>query len=389
MNWSRNRAIVACLLTAAMGLILCPPWTGEYNPTRRVWLSSPGHRLLWNGRGSLDLSRLALELSLLAIVGALATIVAPMVGHPSPRALKVWLRRAGLILGCAAVLIVAATAVYDEIVRFSLLRNYNRKVQEFQAKGALLQEAFALKPVTYSAAEDPYTKYGGWIAANPVSNIHEAEVMLQSLGCDERGIQRAAARFLSASTPEYDTKTLAFLIGTADGKGGNCPPEITVKASNLQQVTPAPTPPKRGKFLLSDIDSVSRPRTAPEKDPLAVVSKTPAKTSRHIDLSAGLEPIPEIVFVFHIRDSEAAERFFAPLPDWYTEALRHNIEVARVPDWMKPGEPPASWSFTDWLDSRRYWLILAAGMLALSVLCFVVASQIDRTAAKDSVGATA
>jgi len=37
-------------------------------------------------------------------------------------------------------------------------------------------------------------------------------------------------------------------------------------------------------------------------------------------------------------------RFFGSSPDWYTEALQHNIEVARVPDWMKPGEMPASWS---------------------------------------------
>src|SRR5271166_2595787 len=109
MNWSRKRIIVACLLTAALGLMLYPPWHGR------------GHRLLWNGRGSLDWSRLALELCLVAIIGALAAVVAPMAGRPSARALRVWLRRAGLALGCAAVLIVAATAAYDGIVRFWLV----------------------------------------------------------------------------------------------------------------------------------------------------------------------------------------------------------------------------------------------------------------------------
>jgi hypothetical protein len=61
--------------------------------------------------------------------------------------------------------------------------------------------------------------------------------------------------------------------------------------------------------------------------------------------------------------------------------MQHNIEVARVPVWMKPGEPPAAWSFTDWLYSRRSWLFAAAGILILSALCFVVGSRIDRTAA--------
>ena len=46
---------------------------------------------------------------------------------------------------------------------------------------------------------------------------------------------------------------------------------------------------------------------------------------------------------------------------------------------QKPGEPPASWSFAEWLGSRSSVLILAAGMLAVSVLCFVVAGRIDRT----------
>ena len=34
-------------------------------------------------------------------------------------------------------------------------------------------------------------------------------------GCDDRGIQRAMARFLSASEPEYNDKTLMFGIGTS------------------------------------------------------------------------------------------------------------------------------------------------------------------------------
>jgi len=140
MNWSRKRIIVACLLTAALGLMLYPPWHGR------------GHRLLWNGRGSLDWSRLALELCLVAVIGALAAVVAPMVGRPSARVLKVSFRRAGLVLGGAAALILVATAGYDGIVRFALLRDYNRKVQEFQAKEPLLQEAFPLdlRPTTTS-----------------------------------------------------------------------------------------------------------------------------------------------------------------------------------------------------------------------------------------------
>ena len=89
----------------------------------------------------------------------------------------------------------------------------------------------------------------------------------------------------------------------------------------------------------------------------------------------------EIVLDFRIENSDAAKRFFAPLPDWYAEALQHNIAVSRVPDWMKPGEPAAPWSFTDWLGSRSPWLILAAGVLAFGVLCFVVGSRIDRTVA--------
>src|SRR5271166_3070375 len=119
MNWSRKRIIVACLLTAALGLMLYPPWHGR------------GHRLLWNGRGSLDWSRLALELCLVAVVGALAAVVAPMVGRFSARARRVWFRRAGLVLGFAAVLILAATAGHDAVAYFSLWRDYDQKVLDF------------------------------------------------------------------------------------------------------------------------------------------------------------------------------------------------------------------------------------------------------------------
>jgi hypothetical protein len=63
-----------------------------------------------------------------------------MVGRPSARAPKVWFRRAGLVLGSVAVTILVLTAGYDAIVHFTLLHDYNKKVQEFQAKGPLLQQ---------------------------------------------------------------------------------------------------------------------------------------------------------------------------------------------------------------------------------------------------------
>src|ERR1035441_4995508 len=128
MNWSGKRVIVACLLTGALGLLLCPPWHGAYDRTRSIWLSS-SHRLLWDGgRGSLDWSRLALELCLVMVIGALAAVAAPMVGRPAARAPKVWLRRTGLVFVWAAVLILVATAAYDGITRIVLLRDYGRKV---------------------------------------------------------------------------------------------------------------------------------------------------------------------------------------------------------------------------------------------------------------------
>ena len=211
MNWSRNRIIVACLLTAVAGLMLCPPWLGVYHH---------GHRLLWNGRGSLDWSRLALELCLVAVIGALAAVVPPIVGRPSARAPKVWFRRVSLVLGSAAVTILVLTAGYDAIVRFTLSHDYNKKVQEFQAKGPLLQEAFPLVLApTVVTNEIDFRLY------NPITNIHEAEIMLRSLGCDGRAIQRAVALFLSASAPEYNEKTLTFGIGASDGKNGHCLPQ--------------------------------------------------------------------------------------------------------------------------------------------------------------------
>lgn len=310
MNWSRNRIIVAWLLTAALGLMLCPPWLGAYRH---------GHRLLWNGRGNIDWSRLALELCLVAIVGALAAVVAPIIGRLSPRALRVWFRRAGLVLGCAAVLILAATIGYDGIARFTVGSDYNRQVQEFQAKAPVLQEAFPLEAATHSLGprvvwdDKKQTDPADWIVVNPISNVHEAEIMLRSLGCTEDGIQHAMARFLFASTTGRDAKTLAFVIASPGSDSGSCPARdifdrIAAKAGN------AGTPPIKGT----------------------------RQAAGDIDPSAGLTAYREIEFYFQIRDEDSAKRFFAPLPDWHTEALEHNIEVARVPDWMKPGEPPAS-----------------------------------------------
>jgi len=249
---------------------------------------------------------------LVAIVGALAAIVAPMVGRSSTRALRVWFRGAGLLLGCAAALILAATAGHDAVVHFAFLREYDQRVQDFQEKAPLLRQAF---PTDLALPLDPSLRAGrlsadGFLVCS-ISNVHEAEFMLRRIGWRDSDIQRATAQFLSASATEsYSPKTLRFLSSSEIAASG------TKGAS----------------------------------------------------------------FDFSIRDADAAKRFFAPLPDWYTEALQHNIEVARVPDWLKPGEPSASWSFTEWLDLRSTWLILASGMLVLSVLGFVVGSRIGRTA---------
>jgi hypothetical protein len=363
MSQSGKRIAVACLLTLALGLMLCPPWRGTYYH---------GHRLLWNGRGSLDWSRLALELCLVAVIGALAAVVAPMVGRSSGRALRGSFRRAGLVFGCAAVLILAATAGYDGIVRFALLRDYNRKVQEFRAKGPLLQEAFPLDPSPTVVTNGYQIQWD-----NPISNVHEAELMLRSLGCDDRSIQRAMARLLSASTPEYNEKTLTFGLGVSGGKNGDCLPQdifdkVTAEARATAKTAPAPqkaSPKLTGEITVNARDITPAPPAGFTED-----VPTPAR---------------EIVFDFRIENSDAAKRFFAPLPDWYAEALQHNIEVSRVPDWMKPGEPPTSWSLGEWLDSRSSWLILAGGMLVLSTLCFLVARRIDRTTgnAKSSAAA--
>lgn len=355
MNRSAKRMIVACLLTAAMGLMICPPWHGR------------GHRLLWNGRGTLDWSRLALELCLVASIGALAAVVAPMVGRPSTRALKIWFRRAGLVLGCAAVLTLATTAGYDVIVRIVLLRDYSQEVRGFQAKEQLLQQAFPIEPPvpTIPVAEMEVARQQQPIIASQIqwdesiSNVHEAEIILRSLGCDDRSIQRATTRFLSASTPEYSNKTLMFEIGTTGEKHGDCPPKEDIfdqVAANAAPPSQAPPPPPGFTVDPSELQFVPEYR--------------------------------EIGFDFRIEDSDAAKRFFAPLPDWHSEALQHKIEVSRVPDWMKPGEPPAEWSLGEWLESRSSWLIPAAALLALSALCFVVASRIDRTRpiAKSGVG---
>ncbi len=259
MSRSRNRIIVACLLTAALGLMLYPPWRGAHYI---------GHRLLWNGLGNPDWSRLVLELCLLAIIGTLAVVVAPVVARLSPGALKTWLRCVGLVLACAGVTILALTAGYDAIIGVTLWREYDRKIRIFQANALVLRESFPMVP-------DPYAKYGGYtvdaLRVYQISNVHEAEFMLRHLGWGVSDIQRADAMFLSASVPEsYEVKTLSFLSSSE------------IAASGAKGAS----------------------------------------------------------FEFYIRDADSAKRFFAPLPDWYTEALEHNIEVARVPDWMKPGAPP-------------------------------------------------
>jgi hypothetical protein len=261
-------------------------------------------------------------------------------------------------LTCAAVTILALTAGYDAIVRFALLHDYNKEVQEFQAKGPLLQEAFPL-----DLAPTVVTNEIDFRPNNPITNVHEAEIMLRSLGCDDRAIQRAVALFLSASTPEYNEKTLTFGIGVSGGKNGDCLPQDI-----FDKVT-------------AEARAAAKTASAPQKASPKVKWDDGATPQLPPGFTLDKPTTREIVLDFRIENSDAAKRFFAPLPDWYAEALQHNIAVSRVPDWMKPGEPAAPWSFTDWLGSRSPWLILAAGVLAFGVLCFVVGSRIDRTVA--------
>jgi len=336
-----------------------------------------------------------------------------MAGRPSARALRVWPRRAGLVLGCAAVLILAATAGYDGIVRFLLWRDYNRKVQEFQAKGPLLQEAFPLNLGNHLVPPPPH---GFDEEVYRISNFHEAELMLRSLGCDDRGIQRAMALFLAASTPEYNNKTLTFEVATPGQKGKDClredifdqvaaeagaaakAPSATQKASpkvtwDDETAQPPPPgftldkPPARSRTpsvpLAHDSERFRTSSTPPSPHDESYWTAKPPKGRQPSQLGDDevefVRETREVAFDFRIEDSDVTRGFFAPLPDWYAEALQHKIKVASVPDWMKPGEPPSSWSFTGWLGSRSSVLILAAGMLAVSVLCFVVAGRIDRT----------
>jgi hypothetical protein len=84
-------------------------------------------------------------------------------------------------------------------------------MQEFEAKKPLLEEAF---PLVLQPTTTPNGYQIQWDIS--ISNVHEAEIMLRSLGCNDRGIQHAMARFLSASAPEYGTKTLVVDIGTSD-----------------------------------------------------------------------------------------------------------------------------------------------------------------------------
>jgi hypothetical protein len=282
-------------------------------------------------------------------------------------------------------MILVGIAGYDGIVRLTLLHDYNRRVQEFQAKEPLLQKAFPLDfPQIVTTKE-----YEILPPNKSISNVHEAEVILRNLGCDDLSVQRATARFLSASTPEYENKTLRFSVGRSGGKGGDCSPK-DIKDIFDQLATNA-SPPKTdpytaygGKASAATAARVPAPPPGFTEDvPLAndsgkfrAAAKNASPKVRWDD-----EIDQEIGFEFQIRDSDAARQFFTPLPDWHTEALEHKIEVGRVPDWMKPGQPPAPLAFVDWLDSRSPWLILAAGMLALGVLCLVAASRITKASA--------
>lgn len=120
-------------------------------------------------------------------------------------------------MGSAAVSILAAIVGYDGTVRIVLLRDYAQEVREFQAKEPLLQEAFPLDLSTTATTNGYQVQWD-----NPISNVHEAELMLRSLDGDDRSVQHAIARFLSASTPEYNNKTLTFEIGTTGEKHGDC-----------------------------------------------------------------------------------------------------------------------------------------------------------------------
>jgi hypothetical protein len=108
MNWSVKRIIVSCLLMAALGLMLCPPVRVVYNAAGRSYSE---HQLLWVGRGTLDWSRLVLELCVVAVIAALMAAVAPTIRRSLDSAPpSVSLRRVGVALAGTAVLILAAAA---------------------------------------------------------------------------------------------------------------------------------------------------------------------------------------------------------------------------------------------------------------------------------------
>ncbi len=325
-----KRVIAAVLLFAALGLMIYPPWRGRYGYS--------GHRLLWGQRGgNPDWAHLLLELCLLGAVGVLAALLAPIAERCSLATLKIWLQRVGLVLGCAAVLLVAVKAGYAGIAYYMQVRAYEAKVREFRAKTALLREAFPMQRAQSPAIPPPPAGFDEEVplpeqkkrgksaktgtdifdqaAASPqdtlpvyeITNFHEAEFILRRLGWGGNDIQRVTGMFLSATVPEsYQPKRLSFLSS----------------------------------------DEVARSGTK----------------------GASIE--------FYIRDDDAAKRFFAPLPDWYAEALRQNIEVSRVPEWMKPGEPP---TFPDWLDWQTLWITPALVALALGVICFVTSRRLRAT----------
>jgi hypothetical protein len=169
-----------------------------------------------------------------------------MVGRPSTRALGVWIRRAVLVFGCAAVLILAATAGHDAVAHFSLLRDYHQRVQDFQAKAPLLRQAFPLDP---ALPLDPSLRAGrlsadGFLVCS-ISNVHEAEFMLRRIGWRDIDIQRATAQFLSSSVPEsYSPKTLRFLssdeIALSGTKGASF--EFYIRDSDAAKRFFAPLP---------------------------------------------------------------------------------------------------------------------------------------------------
>jgi hypothetical protein len=73
----------------------------------------------------------------------------------------------------------------------------------------------------------------GFIPIIAISNVHEAEHVLRSMGCAGDQSQRATARFLAASQPDYEKKTLTLaarkdwtLGDIFDAVGDEAPPKL-------------------------------------------------------------------------------------------------------------------------------------------------------------------